>query len=283
MNDALLRFDFSHFQKLSEEEIRLVEHKVNAKIRACIDLDEHRNMPIAEARALGAMALFGEKYGDEVRVVRYGDSVELCGGTHISNTGRIGAFRIQTESSIAAGIRRIEAITAEVVEDYTDHLKDSLAEIKDMFSNTGNLAEAIRKALEENKQLKKQVEAFMAEKAKAIKEDIKSNIRQINGVDVASICAEMPADQVKDIAFQLRGECGDNFLFVAATSNDGKPLITIALGAALVEKGMNAGAMVRQAAQHIKGNGGGQAHFAVAGGKDVAGLQAALDSVIAAL
>jgi len=283
VNDALLRFDFSHFQKLSEEEIRLVEHKVNAKIRACIDLDEHRNMPIAEARALGAMALFGEKYGDEVRVVRYGDSVELCGGTHISNTGRIGAFRIQTESSIAAGIRRIEAITAEVVEDYTDHLKDSLAEIKDMFSNTGNLAEAIRKALEENKQLKKQVEAFMAEKAKAIKEDIKSNIRQINGVDVASICAEMPADQVKDIAFQLRGECGDNFLFVAATSNDGKPLITIALGAALVEKGMNAGAMVRQAAQHIKGNGGGQAHFAVAGGKDVAGLQAALDSVVGLL
>ena len=283
VNDALLRFDFSHFQKLSEEEIRLVEHKVNAKIRACIDLDEHRNMPIAEARALGAMALFGEKYGDEVRVVRYGESVELCGGTHISNTGRIGAFRIQNESSIAAGIRRIEAITAEVVEDYTDALKDTLADIKSMFNNTGNVAEAIRKMMEENKQLKKQVDTFMAEKAKAVKEDIKANIRQINGVDVASICAEMPADQVKDIAFQLRGECGDNLLFVAATQYDGKPLITIALGAALVDKGMNAGAMVRQAAQHIKGNGGGQAHFAVAGGKDVAGLQAALDSVVAAL
>ncbi len=280
VNDSLLRFDFSHFQKLTEEEVRLVEHKVNAKIRACIDLDEHRHVPIAEAREMGAMALFGEKYGDEVRVVRYGDSVELCGGTHISNTGRIGAFRIQNESSIAAGIRRIEAITAEAVEDYTDHLKDSLAEIKDMFNNAGNVAEAIRKALEENRQLKKQVEAFMAEKAKSVKEDVKKNIRQVNGVDVATLCAEIPADQVKDIAFQLRGECDSNLLFVAATQCDGKPLLTIALGTALVEKGMNAGAMVRQAAQHIKGNGGGQAHFAVAGGKDVNGLQAALDAVI---
>ncbi len=281
VSDALLRFDFSHYQKLSEEEIRLVEHKVNAKIRACIPLDEHRNMPIAEARAMGAMALFGEKYGDEVRVVRYGDSLELCGGTHIANTGHIGSFRILSESSIAAGIRRIEAITAEAVENYGDQLKDNLSEIKAMFSNTGNLAEAIRRSLEENRQLKKQVEVFMAEKAKAVKEEIKANMRQINGVDVATLCAALPADQVKDIAFQLRGECGDNLLFVAATQQDGKPLLTVALGTALVEKGMNAGAMVREAAKLIKGNGGGQAHFAVAGGKDAAGLQAALDAVLA--
>ncbi len=276
----LLRFDFSHYQKLSDEEIRQVEHLVNGKIRACIDLDEHRHVPIAEAKALGAMALFGEKYGDEVRVVRYGKSIELCGGTHIANTGRIGAFRILSESSVAAGIRRIEAISAEKVEDYTDALKDQLSEIRGLFNNTPNFIDTIRKSLDENRALKKQVEAFVAERSKQLKNELKASIRKINGVDVISFVGEATASQVKDIALQLRGECGPELLFVAGSKSEDKPLLTVTLGTALVEQGFQAGALVREAARLIQGNGGGQVHFAVAGGRDVQGLEAAVAAVI---
>ncbi|MBQ7162898.1 MAG: alanine--tRNA ligase [Bacteroidales bacterium] len=284
VSDKLLRFDFSHYQKLTPEEIRRVEHLVNDKIRACIALDEHRNVPIAEARQMGAMALFGEKYGDEVRVVRYGTSIELCGGTHISNTGRIGAFRILTESSIAAGVRRIEAITGEQVEEFTDALVDNMVEIKELLNNSPKLVEALHRMIDENKDYKKQVEGFMAEKAAMVKETVKQRAEVRNGITILSLNASLlPADAVKNIAFQLRGEMGDNFLFVAGTEFDGKPLLTVMLGADLTNRGLNAGALVRQAATHIQGNGGGQAHFAVAGGKDVQGLAAAIQAVIDAV
>ena len=233
---------------------------------------------------MGAMALFGEKYGDEVRVVRYGTSIELCGGTHISNTGRIGAFRILTESSIAAGVRRIEAITGEQVEEFTDALVDNMVEIKELLNNSPKLVEALHRMIDENKDYKKQVEGFMAEKAAMVKETVKQRAEVRNGITILSLNASLlPADAVKNIAFQLRGEMGDNFLFVAGTEFDGKPLLTVMLGADLTNRGLNAGALVRQAATHIQGNGGGQAHFAVAGGKDVQGLAAAIQAVIDAV
>ena len=280
VSDELLRFDFSHFQKLSDEEIRQVEHLVNRKIRSNMVLDEHRHTPVQEAREMGAMALFGEKYGEEVRVVRFGSSIELCGGTHISSTGRIGYFCIINESSIAAGVRRIEALTGEKAEDYTDALKDKLSQIREMFNHAPGFIDSIRKTLDENHQLRKDVEAFMAEKVLQIKAKIKQQAVEINGYLVIRLMMEIPADQVKNIALQLRGECAENVLFVAGSSFDNKPTLSIMLGKELVDKGLNAGKLIREAAQYIQGNGGGQAHFAMAGGRDVAGLHKAVQFVV---
>ncbi|MDR3339451.1 MAG: alanine--tRNA ligase [Candidatus Symbiothrix sp.] len=277
----ILRFDFSHFRKLTDEELREVEKRVNAKIRENISLDESRHLPIAEAKQMGAMALFGEKYGDDVRVVKFGSSVELCGGTHIASTGMIGAFRIIGESSIAAGIRRIEAISAEVCEKYFYMQQDLLRDIRSFFSNAPDLKQAIQKFFEENTGLKKQVEEFMKEKVQQVKRQIIDNRQLVNGVNLFVIKGPFPAEVVKDIAFRLRGEFTENLFFAGATESDGKPSLMLMLSDDLVNSGLDASQIIRNAAKHIKGGGGGQAYFATAGGKDPEGLAIALNEMIA--
>ena len=275
-----LRFDFSHFQKVTDEQIREVEHIVNAKIRANIPLQEYRNIPIEEAKELGAIALFGEKYGDHVRVIRFGDSIEFCGGVHVQATGSIGMVKIVSESSVAAGIRRIEAYTGERVEQMLDTFQDTMAELKSLFNNAPDLGVAIRKYIDENAGLKKQVEDFMKEKEAQLKERLLKNVKEVNGVKLISFCAPLPADTVKNIAFQLRGEITENLFFVAGTVFEGKPMLTVMLSDNLVATGLKAGALVKEAAKLIQGGGGGQPHFATAGGKNPDGLQAAVDKMI---
>lgn len=275
-----LRFDFSHFQKVTDKEIREVEHLVNAKIRQNIPLTEYRNIPIAEAKELGAIALFGEKYGDEVRVIQFGKSVEFCGGTHVKATGHIGMMKIVSESSVAAGVRRIEAYTGARVEEMLDTIQDTLTDLKALFNNAPDLANAIRKYIDENAGLKKQVDEFMKEKEAQIKQTLLKNIQEINGIKVIKTCMPIPTEAIKNIAFQLRGEITENLFFVAGTVDAQKPLLTVMLSDNLVAGGLNAGKLVKDAAKLIQGGGGGQAHFATAGGKNADGLHAAVDKVI---
>ena len=275
-----LRFDFSHFQKVTDEEIRRVEHIVNAKIRANIPLTEYRNIPIEEARELGAIALFGEKYGDKVRVVQFGDSIEFCGGTHVAATGHIGMVKIISESSVAAGVRRIEAYTGARVEQMLDTFQDTMRDLKALFNNAPDLYGAIRKYIDENDGLKKQVEEFRKEKEVQLKARLLQEIKEVNGVKLIKFCAPLPADTVKNIAFQLRGEVTESLFFVAGTEFEGKPMLTVMLSDNLVATGLKAGALVKEAAKLIQGGGGGQPHFATAGGKNPEGLQAAVDKVI---
>lgn len=276
-----LRFDFSHFQKVSDEEIREIEKLVNEKVRRNESLEEFRNMPIAEARTLGAMALFGEKYGDEVRVIKYGSSVELCGGTHVASTGNIGMVKIMAESSTAAGIRRIEAITANKVEELLYTQQDLLKDIKSLFNNVPNLSQAIRKAIDENVDLKKQVEESFRERMISLKNKLIKTIEHHNGVNVIQVNTVMVPEMVKDIAFQLRGQITEHLLFVAGTTDTAdKPLLTVMLSDDMVAAGVNASAIVRQAAKLIEGGGGGQPHFAQAGGKNSEGLPAAICKII---
>lgn len=280
VSPSLLRFDFSHFQKMTDEEIRKVEQFVTARIRNDLKLDENRNVPISEAKAMGAMALFGEKYGEEVRVVRFGDSVELCGGTHISSTGRIGTFRIINESSIAAGIRRIEAITAQTAEDFLYAQQDVLNEIRELMHNTPNLVQSLRKFFEENAEMKKQADEYLKEKTAQLKDVIIKSKQVIHGIDVFMVKGPFPADVVKDIAFQIHGQFTEHSVFVGITDNENKPMLTLMISKDLVEKGMNASQIVRDAAKHIQGGGGGQPHFATAGGKNINGLDKALDEIL---
>ena len=276
-----LRFDFSHFQKVTDEQLREVEHLVNAKIRENVPLTEYRNMPIEKAKELGAIALFGEKYGDEVRVVQFGSSVEFCGGTHVSATGKIGMMKIISESSIAAGVRRIEAVTGAKVEEMMDVIQDTLNEVKVLFNNAPDLKVAIRKYIDENAGLKKQMEDYMKEKSIAIKERLLENAKNINGIRLITMNnMPIPADVVKNIAFQLLGEITENMLFVAGTVDNEKPLLTVMASDNLVKDGINAGQIVREAAKLIQGGGGGQPHFATAGGKNTDGLNAAIEKVI---
>ncbi|WP_291105236.1 alanine--tRNA ligase [Dysgonomonas sp. UBA7630] len=281
VSPSVLRFDFSHFQKLTDKEIREVERYVTGKIRENIIREEMRHVPIAEAKEMGAMALFGEKYGEDVRVIRFGDSVELCGGTHISSTGRIGSFRIINESSIAAGIRRIEAITAEACEDYFYAQQDILTEVKSLFNNTPNLTQALRKFFEENAEMKKTVEEYVKEKTVQIKDALIKKKQVINGIDFYVLNGPFPAEVVKDIAFQIKGQFVENTAFVGATEYEGKPLLTVMLSDDLVkDHGLNASQLVRDAAKQIQGGGGGQPHFATAGGKNTEGLTKALNEII---
>lgn len=280
VSPALLRFDFSHFQKLTDEEIRKVERFVTAKIRENIVLNEARNIPISEAHAMGAMALFGEKYGDEVRVIRFGDSVELCGGTHISSTGQIGSFRIINESSIAAGVRRIEAITAEACEDYFYAQQDIISELRTLMHNAPNLTQAFQKLFNESAEMRKSIEEFMKEKAIQVKESIIKNRQMVNGIVIFTLRGHFPAEIVKDIAFQIRGEFPDHTAFIGATDLEQKPNLTLMLSDDLVENGLNASLIVREAAKNIQGGGGGQPHFATAGGKNVDGLAKAVDEIL---
>ena len=275
-----LRFDFSHFQKVTPEQLREVEHLVNAKIRENIPLTEYRNLPIEKAKELGAIALFGEKYGDEVRVVQFGSSIEFCGGTHVSATGKIGMVKILSESSVAAGVRRIEAITGAKVEEMMDTIEDTLNELRQLFNNAPDLKVAIRKYIEENAGLKKQMEAFMKEKEALVKSKLIGNAKDIHGVKVIKAVLPMPADSVKNIAFQLKGEFPTNLFVAIGSTDNGKPMLTVAVSEDLVATGINAGKLVREAAKLIQGGGGGQAHFATAGGKNADGLSAAVDKLI---
>lgn len=280
VSPELLRFDFSHFQKVSQEELRKVEHIVNSRIREAMPLEEHRDMPISEARDLGAMALFGEKYGDKVRVVKYGTSIELCGGTHVANTGNIGMVRIVSESSIAAGIRRIEAVSGEGVENLLDSLQDNAKEIATILGGSSDVKTAVKRAIEENADLKHQVDEFIAQKIDNLTNEVISKAKEINGVKVASLRGIVPADVIKNVAFGVRRDCKEHTVFIAATEADNKPLLTVALSDDLVKEGMNASQIVREAAKLIKGGGGGQPFFAQAGGKDKDNLSQAYEKMI---
>ena len=275
-----LRFDFSHFQKVTPEQLREVEHLVNAKIRENVPLTEYRNLPIEKAKELGAIALFGEKYGDEVRVVQFGSSIEFCGGTHVSATGKIGMVKIISESSVAAGVRRIEAITGAKVEEMLDTVQDTMNDLKALFNNAPDLKAAIAKYIDENAGLKKQVEEFMKEKEATVKAKLIDNAKEIHGVKVIKSVLPMPADAVKNIAFQLKGQFTENLFIVIGSVYEGKPMLTVMMSDDQVKAGLNAGQLVREAAKLIQGGGGGQPHFATAGGKNPDGLISATDKVL---
>ena len=274
-----LRFDFSHFQKVTDEEIRKEEILVGEKIRANFPLEEHRNMPIAEAKALGAMALFGEKYGDEVRVVKYGSSVELCGGTHIPATGMIGSLHVIGESSIAAGVRRIEAVTAEGAEQFVYAQQDLIRELRALMNHMPNLAQAMKKSIEENAEMKKQIEDYIREKSMRLKEEIVAKASESNGIKVMQFVGKANADAMKNVAFQIKAETTDSFVFVAGIIDDNKCTLMLMLSDDLVKEGLHAGKIVKEAAKHIQGGGGGQPHFATAGGKNMEGLSIAVGAV----
>ena len=284
VNADHLRFDFSHFQKMTEEEIEKVETIVNAKIRENSAKEENRAMPIEEAKATGAMMLFGEKYGDAVRVIKFGESIELCGGTHVEATGQIGLLKIVSESAIAAGVRRIEAITAAHAEKFVNDQIKTLKEIQETIKGSKDIIGSVMNLLKENSQLSKQIEVFNRERLKIVKSNLKSKVLLENGVNIIADKIEVEnAGMVKDLAFQLKGEVENLFLVLGAEIN-GKPNITIMISENIVaEKGLNAGQIVREAGKEIKGGGGGQPFYATAGGKDSSGLQAAIEKALSFL
>ena len=279
-----LRFDFSHFQKVSAEELRQVEMLANEMIRQDLPLEECRNTPIEKAKEMGAMALFGEKYGDEVRVIKYGPSAELCGGCHVASTGKIGAVRIVMETSVAAGIRRIEAVTAAKADELYYKQVDMIGGLRALFNNAPDLAGAIRKAIDENAGLKKQIEAFMAEKVERFRDELIAKAEDYNGIKLVRVEGTVDANLLRNVPMLLKGKFTDvKFAVVGATEWEGKPMITVVLSQPLVDAGKNAGQIIKSAAKHIQGGGGGQAWMATAGGRNVAGLGAAMEEMLAAL
>ena len=286
VSDEVLRFDFAHFAKVEPEQLRAVERIVAARIRACIPLQEYREVPIDEAREMGAMALFGEKYGDHVRVIRFGSSTEFCGGTHVASTGVIGTLRITSESSVAAGVRRIEAVTGAAAENYLYEQADMIDAIRQLFNNSPQLMTAIRKTLEENAELGKQVGEYVREQIAEKKRQLLEKRVEVGGVRLFLVEKEVPAEIVKDIAFQIAGELHEPFVFIAACvePSSSKPSLTLMISKDLVEsRGWNASQLLRAAAKHIQGGGGGQPHFATAGGKNVDGLNAAVEELLTAM
>ena len=286
VSDEVLRFDFAHFAKVEPEQLRAVERIVAARIRACIPLQEYREVPIDEAREMGAMALFGEKYGDHVRVIRFGSSTEFCGGTHVASTGVIGTLRITSESSVAAGVRRIEAVTGAAAENYLYEQADMIDAIRQLFNNSPQLKTAIRKTLEENAELGKQVGEYIREQIAEKKRQLLEKRVEVGGVRLFLVEKEVPAEIVKDIAFQIAGELHEPFVFIAACvePSSSKPSLTLMISKDLVEsRGWNASQLLRAAAKHIQGGGGGQPHFATAGGKNVDGLNAAVEELLSAM
>ena len=276
-----LRFDFSHFQKVTDEELRQVERLVNSMIREDLPRDEHRDTPIEEAKKLGAIALFGEKYGDKVRVIRFGPSCEFCGGIHALSTGRIGMFKIVSESSVAAGIRRIEAKTGKECEEMMYNLEDGLKAIRAMFNNAKDLRGVIEKYIEEHDSMKKDIEQFRAQNVERAKESLIEKARTVNGVTVVSAILPMMPQGVKDLVFKIRQAVPENLLCVIGSVDAGKPMLSVMLSDDMVkDHGLNAGQLVREAAKLIQGGGGGQPHYATAGGKNADGLSAAIDCVI---
>ena len=279
-----LRFDFSHFQKVTPEQLREAEILANKIIRQDLALEESRHTPIEEAKAMGAMALFGEKYGDDVRVIKFGPSVELCGGCHVASTGKIGALRIVMETSVAAGIRRIEAVTAEKADELYYKQVDTLNSLRGMFNNAPDLAGAIRKAIEENADLKKQIEGFMAEKIARYCDELLAKAVEYNGINLIRLEGEADHNVLRQVPAILKTKFPEGkYALVGATQQEGKPMISVVLSQALVDAGKNAGQIIKSAAKNIQGGGGGQAWMATAGGRNAEGLAAAMEEMLAAL
>ena len=282
VDPTTLRFDFSHFQKVSDEELRQVEQLVNQMIREDFPLDEHRDTPLEEAKALGAVAIFGEKYGDKVRVVRFGPSCEFCGGIHATSTGRIGFFKIMSESSVAAGIRRIEALTGKACEDAIYAATDTMNDLKAMFNNTKDLKASIEKFISEHDELRKELERFQAQAVERTKEMLLSRIKEVNGISVITAVLPIEPAAAKDLVFKLREAVPQKLVAVIGSTAHNKPLLTVMFSDDMVkEHELNAGQIIREAAKLIQGGGGGQPHYAQAGGKNIDGMNAAVDKVIA--
>jgi len=278
VHSKYLRFDFSHFSKLTAEELKDVEDFVNARIEGKLDLQERRNIPMQVAIDEGAMALFGEKYGDTVRAIRFGKSIELCGGTHVKNTGDIWHFKILSEGAVAAGIRRIEAITNDAVKNYYQEHDKQFFEMKDLLNNAQEPVKALQNLQAENSDLKKQIENLLRDKAKNIKGDLKNELTEINGVQFLAKKLDLDASGIKDVSFEL-GQQYDNLFLLFGSESDGKALLSCYISKELVEnKGLNASTIVRELGKHIQGGGGGQPFFATAGGKSPAGIEAALEA-----
>ncbi|MCP4052762.1 MAG: alanine--tRNA ligase [Mesoflavibacter sp.] len=283
VHSKYLRFDFSHFSKMTVEELRDVENFVNARIESKLPLQEQRNVPMEKALEEGAMALFGEKYGDAVRTIRFGQSIELCGGTHVNNTADIWHFKIVSESAVAAGIRRIEAITNDAVKSYFHDNNRAFFEMKDLLNNAKEPVKALQNLQEENTALKKQIEQLLKDKAQNIKGQLKSEIKEINGVNFLAKKLDLDASGIKDLCFEL-GSQFDNLFLLFGAENNGKAILSCYISKNLVEsKGLNAGTIVRELGKHIQGGGGGQPFFATAGGKNPEGINAALSAVEAYL
>lgn len=275
-----LRFDFSHFEKVSADQLEEIQAIVSENIRANISLEEMRNTPLEKARKMGAMALFGEKYGDTVRVIKFGDSVELCGGTHVKATGEIGLFLITTETAVAAGVRRIEAITSEKAEAYYKDKANLLDNISKTLKNPANLLKSVNDLIERNVQLTKEIESFQKDRSKLIKQELKSKISTNNGVQILAEVIDLDAGSIKDILFQLRGEI-DDFIGIIGGINDDKCSLSILVSENLVkEKNIHAGNIIREVSGLIEGGGGGQAFFATAGGKKPSGLRDAISEAM---
>lgn len=276
-----LRFDFSHFQKVTPEELRKVERIVNDMIRQDIPLEEHRNMPLAEAKELGAVALFGEKYGDRVRVVHFGPSCEFCGGIHVKSTGHIGFFKIISESSVAAGVRRIEALTGKACEDAIYEAEDMMKDIQALFNNAKDLKATIEKSISENASLKKQVEGFRQQTVDRTAKTLAEHAQDVNGVKVVKAVLPVDPASAKDIVFKVREQIPENLVCVLGSHHDNHPLLSVMFSDDMVKShGLNAGKIIREAAKLIQGGGGGQPHYAQAGGKNADGLSAAVDKII---
>ena len=281
VSPGTLRFDFSHFEKVTDEQLREVERIVNDMIRQDIHIDEHRDMPFEEAKKLGAIALFGEKYGDKVRVVRFGPSCEFCGGIHATSTGRIGFFKIISESSIAAGVRRIEAFTGKECEALIYHYEDTIKAIRAFFNNSQDLKSAIKKFVDEHESMKHEIVQFQQQAVENMKDKLLSHVRVINGVQVVKVVLPIGPQSAKDLVFKMREAIPENLVCVIGSTGGGKPLLSIMFSDDMVkEHGLNAGQIIREAAKLIQGGGGGQPHFAQAGGKNIDGLSAAVDKVI---
>jgi alanyl-tRNA synthetase len=278
VNADYLRFDFSHFAAMSEDEISKVEQLVNEKVRANISLDERRQVPIEEAKKLGAMMLFGEKYGESVRVITFDESYsrELCGGTHVKATGQIGLFKITSESAVAAGVRRIEAITAAAAAQYVDQLEDTVKGLEKLF-NTKDVSKSVEQLLNEKNDLQKRLEQLEGEKTQVLKESLKSKVKEANGMNLLIEKVDVPsADQLKNLSFQLRNEIA-NLYCVLGTNLNGKPMLSVIIADDLVkEKNLHAGKIIKELAKEILGGGGGQPFYATAGGNKQDGLDAAL-------
>lgn len=281
VDENILRFDFNYFEKVDDEKIRKVERIVNMMIREDLPLDEHRDTPIDEARKLGAIALFGEKYGDKVRVVRFGPSVEFCGGIHVKSTGHIGFFKIISESSVAAGIRRVEALTGKAAEEAVYTIEDTFNDIRALFNNAKDLRATIEKSINENSNLKKEVESFRQQRVEELKTRLVNEARDVNGIKVVSAILPIAANSAKDLVFKVREAIPENLVCVIGSIANDKPMLSVMLSEDMVkDHGLNAGKIVREAAKLIKGGGGGQPHYAQAGGKDKDGIAAAVDKVI---
>jgi len=274
-----LRFDFSHFSKVTNEELREVENFVNARIRENLELEEQRNIPYDQAVKEGAIALFGEKYGDAVRTIRFGKSMELCGGTHVARTGEIWHCKITSEGAVASGIRRIEAITGDAAKDYFTSETEAYNKVKETLKGNQDPVKAINSLLDENTALKKQIEALIKEKAQNLSGDLEKEFEDINGVAFLSKKVDLDAGAIKDLAFKL-GEGKDNVFMLFGTEQNGKALLSCYISKALVaQKDLNAGTVVRELGKHIQGGGGGQPFFATAGGKNPSGIEKALEEV----